>query len=93
MRLEQNQAGAMALRLSDRVIYGMLAAALLSPANIGQALDGVVLTYSSVAGDIRVQLDNNWWGRADDFATITAMDRKRVSVKLDFSNATPVPAA
>jgi hypothetical protein len=43
--------------------------------------------------DVRVRLDNDWWGRAGDFAAITAMDRKRISVTLDFRNVMPAPAA
>ena len=39
-----------------------------------------------------VRLDNGWWGRADDFAAITAMDRKRISLTVDFSNVIPSPA-
>ncbi len=39
-----------------------------------------------MSGDIGVRLNNDWWGRADDFAAITAMDRNRISVALDFSN-------
>ena len=81
--------GDWAVRLSDRSIYGMAAVALLSPANVGQVLAGVHLTYGSVSGDIRVRLNNDWWGRADDFATITAMDRNRISETLDFTNVMP----
>jgi hypothetical protein len=86
MTSRKNSAGDWVVRLSDRSIYGMLAVALLSPANVGQILDGVNLTYSSWSKDICVRLDNDWWGRADDFAAITAMDRKRISVTLDFRN-------
>jgi hypothetical protein len=89
MRLEQDPNGGHTLRMSDRIIYAMVAVALLSPTNIGQALDGVCLTYGSMSADIRVRLDNDWWGRADDFAVITAMDRKRIRVTLDFSNVMP----
>ena len=78
--------GAWVVRLSDRIIYGMAAVALLSPANVGQVLEGVQLTYKSVSSDISIRLDNGWWGRADDLAAITAMDRNRVSITLDFSN-------
>jgi hypothetical protein len=91
MRLEVNTAGDWVVRLTDRSIYGMLAVALLSPTNTGQVLDGVHLTYSSVSGDIRVRLDNEWWGRADDFAAITATDRKRIRQTLDFTNVMPAP--
>jgi hypothetical protein len=68
------------VRLSDRSIYGMAAVALLSPVNVDQVLLGSLhLTWSSMSGDIGVRLDNGWWGRADDFAAITAMDRNRIS--------------
>jgi hypothetical protein len=90
MMLALNPNGDWVVRLSDRSIYGMAAIALLSPANLGQVLDGVRVTYGSVSGDIRVRLDNDWWGRADDFAAITAMDRNRISQTLDFSNVMPV---
>lgn len=68
--------GELVVRLSDRIIFGMAAVALLSPVNVGQILEGVHLTYTSVASDITVRLDNGWWGRADDLATIAAMDHK-----------------
>jgi hypothetical protein len=84
--------GEWTVRLSDRSIYGMAAVALLSPANVGQALQGSLhLTWTSIASDIQVRLDNGWWGRADDFAAITAMDRNRISLTVDFSNVMPVP--
>ncbi len=84
--------GGWVVRLSDRSIYGMAAVALLSPVNVGQVLQGSVqLTWSSTSGDIRVRMDNDWWGRAADFAAITAMDRNRPSVTLDFSNVMPPP--
>ncbi len=78
------------VRLSDRSIYGMTAVGLLSSANVGQTLqDGLHLTWTSIASDIHVRLTNDWWGRAGDFAAITAMDRKRSRVTLDFGNVTP----
>lgn len=83
--------GQWVVRLSDRIIYGMAAVALLSPANVGQDLDDAYLIYKSVSSDITVQLDNGWWGRVADLAAITAMDRKRTSLTLDFSNVMPVP--
>lgn len=89
MTLALNPNGDWVVRLSDRSIYGMAAVALLSPANVGQVLAGVQVTYGSVSGDIRVRLNNDWWGRADDFATITAMDRNRISETLDFTNVMP----
>jgi hypothetical protein len=76
--------------LSDRSIYGLAAVALLSPVNVGQVLQGSLhLTWNSTSGDIAVRMDNGWWGRAADFAVITAMDRNRISVALDFSNVMP----
>ncbi len=86
--------GSWGVHLSDRSIYGMAAVALLSPVNVGQVLLGSLhLTWGSMSGDIGVRLDNGWWGRADDFAAITAMDRKRISVALDFSNVMPPPTS
>jgi hypothetical protein len=41
--------GKWVVRLSDRIIYGMAAVALLSPVNIGQVLEGVNLTYTSTS--------------------------------------------
>jgi|ERR1035441_6209248 hypothetical protein len=94
MTFDKNLAGQWVVRFSDRIIFGMLAAALLSPANADQKIpDGYHMTYASVTGDIRVRLDNDWWGRAADFTAITAMDQKRTRVKLDFSNVMPAPSA
>jgi hypothetical protein len=83
--------GQWVVRLSDRIIYGMATVALLAPANVGQDLKDVYLMYKSVSSDIIVQMDNGWWGRAADLTAITAMDRKRVSLTLDFSNVMPTP--
>jgi len=80
--------GQWVVRLSDRIIYGMAAVALLSPANVGQDLGDVYLMYKSVSSDITVQMDNGWWGRAADLMVIAAMDRKRTSITMDFSNVT-----
>ena len=78
------------VRLSDKSIYAMAAAALLSPVNVGQVLQGSLhLTWGSMSGDIGVRMDNGWWGRAAEFAAITAMDRNRISVTLDFTNVMP----
>ncbi len=94
MTVDKNLTGQWVVRFSDRVIFGMLAVALLSPANADQRIsDGHHLTYESASGDVRVRLDNDWWGRASDFAAITSMDRKRIRVKLDFSNVMPAPPA
>jgi len=70
------------VRLSDRVIFGLLAVAVLSPANKGQLVpDGYHLTYGSYAK----LMINDWWGRASDFSSIVALESMPL-VKLDFSN-------
>jgi len=89
MELGPDPNGDWSVHLTDRSIYGMAAVALLSPVNVGQVLEGVNLTYSSLSGDIRIRLNNDWWGRADDFAIIAAMDRNRKRLTLDFSNVMP----
>jgi hypothetical protein len=92
MKPEAGPNGDWVVHLSDRIIYGMAAVALLAPVNVGQVLQGSLhLTWSSISGDIGVRLDNGWWGRVAEFAAITAMDRKRISVTLDFSNQMPPP--
>jgi hypothetical protein len=75
------------VRLSDRVIFGLLAVAVLSPVNRDQAvdkLDGYFLTFGSSAKLVI----NEWWGRADDFTAIVAQD-PTPSVNLDFGNWMP----
>jgi hypothetical protein len=75
------------VRLSDRVIFGLLAVAVLSPANRDQAineLDGYFLTF----GESAKLVINEWWGRADDFPAIVAQD-PTPQVKLDFGNWIP----
>jgi hypothetical protein len=72
------------VRLSDRMIFGLLAVAILSSANQDQAdrkLDGYYLSFGSSA-KLTV---NEWWGRANEFAAIAAQDPTPV-VKLDFGN-------
>lgn len=70
-----------AIRLSDRVIFGLVAVAVLSPANKGQHVpDGYYLTFGATAKLII----NEWWGRAADFPAVAATDPVP-SVKLDFA--------
>lgn len=70
------------VRLSDRTIFGLLAVAVLSPANRGQLVpDGYYLTYGRSAKLII----NDWWGRVDDFPAIAALESMPL-VKLDFGN-------
>ena len=69
------------VRLSDRVIFGLLAVAVLSAVNSDQR---VPYGYWLSMGDTQL-LINDWWGRAPDFpsiATLHAMPR----VKLDFGD-------
>ena len=70
------------LRLSDRVIFGLLGVAIMSPANVGQRTpDAYYLTFGTSA----VLTINDWWGRAADFAAIAALEPVP-SVKLDFGD-------
>lgn len=70
------------VRLSDRVIFGLLAVAVLSPANKDQV---VPETYHLTFGASRELLINEWWGRAKDFLAIAAED-PTPQVKLDFGD-------
>lgn len=55
------------VRLSDRVIFGLIAVAVLAPANADKrGLDGYHLTL----GDAHTLPINDWWGRAEDFLSI-----------------------
>jgi hypothetical protein len=72
------------IRFSDRIIFGLLAVAVLSPANKDHAvhqLSGYYLTY----GNLPKLLINEWWGRANDFAEIVAQDPSP-RVTLDFGD-------
>jgi hypothetical protein len=70
------------LQLSDRVLFGLLAVAIMSPANVGQrAPDGYYLTFGRSA----VLAINDWWGRAADFAAIAALEPMPI-VKMDFGD-------
>ncbi len=72
------------VRLSDRVIFGLLAVAVLSPANEGQTVpDGYHFTFG---GKVVLPI-NEWWGRSADFASIAAQE-PLPQVKLDFGDWT-----
>jgi hypothetical protein len=59
------------LRLSDRIIFGLLAVAVLSPVNRDQRVpDGYFLAFA----DTKLAI-NDWWGRGDDFAQLVAAAR------------------
>jgi len=67
------------VRLSDRVIFGLLAVAVLSSANADQRVpEGYHLSFAGVQFPI-----NDWWGRAADFAPIVARE-PMPRVTLDF---------
>lgn len=71
------------VQLTDRIIFGLLAVAVLSSANADQRVpDGYYLEYSSTA---RMDI-NEWWGRAADFPSILATDPPSPPVAFDFSN-------
>src|SRR5262245_3623177 len=72
------------VRLSDRFIFGLLAVAVFSPANHDQSmkeLNGYFLTFGKSAKLVI----NEWWGRANDFPAIAALE-PMPQVKLDFGN-------
>lgn len=71
-----------AIRLSDRIIFGLIAVAVLSPMNKGQTVpDGYFLTF----GASEKLIINEWWGRASDFSAVVAQDPTPL-VKLDFGD-------
>lgn len=72
------------VRISDRAIFGLLAVAVLSPANFDQRVpDGFYLTL----GDTPMVI-NEWWGRAKDFHQVAALHPMPL-VTLDFTDWTP----
>jgi hypothetical protein len=67
------------VRLSDRIIFGLLAVSVLSPANKDQLVPtGYFLSFGVSKFPI-----NDWWGRATDFQSIVAQS-PMPSVTLDF---------
>lgn len=71
-----------AIRLSDRIIFGLIAVAVFSPVNKGQVVpDGYYLTF----GASEKLIINEWWGRAADFSAVAARDPMPF-VKLDFGD-------
>lgn len=71
-----------AIRLSDRVIFGLVAVAVLSSANLGQSVPvGYYLTF----GTSEKLIINQWWGREADFLALVTKE-PMPSVKLDFTD-------
>ncbi|MGC0890216.1 hypothetical protein [Pantoea agglomerans] len=69
------------VRISDRVIFGLLAIAVLSPANKDLMIQ---CDHWLSLGENKFVI-NEWWGRKDDFLKITDLcDEQRLS--FDFSN-------
>ncbi len=76
MRIEKGK-----VQLSDRIIFGLLAVAVLCPANRDQS---VPASYFFSFGAIKLPI-NDWWGRAADFPGIAAQDPVPL-VTLDFND-------
>jgi hypothetical protein len=73
-----------AIQLSDRIIFGLIAVAVLSPANKDQHVpDGYYLTF----GATEKLVINQWWGRAADFPAVAARE-PMPNVTIDFSEWT-----
>jgi hypothetical protein len=70
-----------AIQLSDRIIFGLIAVAVLSPANKDQHVpDGYYLTF----GATEKLVINEWWGRAADFPAVAALE-PMPNITIDFS--------
>ena len=70
-----------AIRLSDRIIFGLIAVTVLSPANKDQHVpNGYYLTF----GAEEKLIITEWWGRATDFPAIAAPEPVP-SITLDFN--------
>lgn len=71
------------VQLSDRIVFGLLAVAVMSPVNVGQSVpEGCYLTF----GDVAKMPINEWWGRVSDFAAIAALDPVP-KVRFDFEGS------
>jgi hypothetical protein len=76
------------VRLSDRIIFGMLGVVVFSPVNAHQKSDhGYFLSYDGVELPI-----NEWWGRARDFLEIVNNGRSPVIKIYEFGSDDPAPA-
>lgn len=83
MRIENDK-----VRLSDRIIFGLIAVVVLSPVNENLAtpeLDGYYLTF----GDSAKLVINEWWGQADKFISEILPTDPLISVTLDCKNMMP----
>jgi hypothetical protein len=83
LRIEEGK-----VRLSDRVIFGLLAVAVFAPTNVGQAVpESYFLTFGTKQTKLPI---NEWWGRAADFQVLAAMEPLPL-VRLDFDDWMPPP--
>lgn len=69
------------VQLSDRTIFGLLAVAVLNPAN---ANEQIAPDYFLSYGETRL-LIHEWWSRADDFLSLVAA-KPAPAVALDFGD-------
>src|SRR5438552_5656673 len=70
-----------AIQLSDRIIFGLIAVAVLSPANKDRRVpDDYYLTF----GATEKLVVNEWWGRAADFPAVAARE-PMPNMTIDFS--------
>ena len=68
-------------RFSDRIIFGLLAVAVLSPINKGQSVpDDYYLSFG-----MEKLIINEWWGRVADFPAVVARGNLMPSIKIDFN--------
>jgi len=67
-------------RMSDRTIFGLLAVAVFSPANVDQASPGFFLTWGT-----HCMVIDEWWGRANDFLALVAAGPPMPYITLDTS--------
>ncbi len=69
------------VRFSDRIVFALLAVAVLAPINRDQRVpEGYHLTFADTVLPI-----NEWWGRANDFAALAATE-PLPRVTLDFTD-------
>jgi hypothetical protein len=69
------------IQLSDRIIFGLIAVAVLSPANRDQSVpESYYLTFGAAEEKLII---NEWWGRAADFPEIAAREPMPL-VTIDF---------
>lgn len=73
LQVEKKAPGQGRVRISDRTIFGLLAVAVLSPANIGQRVpDNYYLTFGH--NPVKRMEINDWWGHGAWFPAIAASE-------------------